>query len=231
VGRLALKVPPWRATNRRLQSWIDDRIASALEQTRIAKPRKVLTRYPHELSGGMKQRVMIGMALACRPELIIADEPTTALDVTTEVRILDLLYQLQEELGVAVLYISHNLGVVRRVSHRVLVMYAGQVVEAGPTEQVFREPKHPYTRALIEAMPSAEHARGTLRAIEGTVPELLDPRPSCPFSSRCAQAHDPCFVMTPQMQDESDTGHRVACFLYVDRDASSDRRQPRGAQS
>ena len=130
---------------------LDDHIAEALAETRIPNPRKVMQRYPHELSGGMKQRVMIAQALAAGPELLIADEPTTALDVTIQARILDLIVELQERTHTAVLYISHDLSLVRRISDRVAVMYAGQLAEVGPAEQVFDHPMHPYTRGLLGA--------------------------------------------------------------------------------
>ena len=131
--------------------------------------------YPHELSGGMKQRVLIAQALACNPDLLIADEPTTALDVTIQARILELLAELQERLETSVLYISHDLSLVKEICDRVAVMYAGRIVETGTTEDVFRNPLHPYTRGLMAAVPSATNQRGRLAAIHGNVPELVEP--------------------------------------------------------
>ncbi len=151
-----------------------------------------MSRYPHELSGGMKQRVMIAQALAADPELLIADEPTTALDVTIQARIVDLLAELQQRHQMAMLYISHDLSLVRRISARTAVMYAGQLVETGPADRVFGSPLHPYTRGLIGAIPSPAHRRGGLVAIEGTVPEFIDPAPGCRFAGRCPHAAAVC---------------------------------------
>ncbi len=211
--RLLLAVPPMRRRHRRLEAVIDERIARALAETRIPNPRKVMNRYPHELSGGMKQRVMIAQALAANPELLIADEPTTALDVTIQARILDLLAELQERLHTAVLYISHDLSLVQRISDRVAVMYAGQVVEMGPADEVFGQPMHPYTRGLIGATPSTGQRRGELIAIEGSVPEFMDPAPRCRFSSRCPYRAPVCEHMDPPLTPQGG-GRSVACFLY-----------------
>lgn len=211
--RLVLAAPPMRGRHRRLEAVIDERIARALAETRIPNPRKVMNRYPHELSGGMKQRVMIAQALAANPELLIADEPTTALDVTIQARILDLLVELKELLHTAVLYISHDLSLVRRISDRVAVMYAGHVVETGSAEDVFDQPMHPYTRGLIGAIPSMGQGRGDLVAIEGSVPELVDPEPRCRFSGRCPHGAQVCERMDPPLNPHG-SGRAVACFLY-----------------
>ena len=196
---------------------IDERIARALADTRIPNPRKVMHRYPHELSGGMKQRVMIAQALAANPELLIADEPTTALDVTIQARILDLLVELQERLHTAVLYISHDLSLVRRISDRVAVMYAGRLVEVGPADEVFDQPMHPYTRGLIGAVPSSTQRRGELVAIEGTVPELIDPTPACRFVGRCPHGARACEHLDPRLEVRG-VDRSVACFLYESSD-------------
>ena len=211
--RLLLAVPPMRRRHRRLEAVIDERIARALAETRIPNPRKIMNRYPHELSGGMKQRVMIAQALAANPELLIADEPTTALDVTIQARILDLLAELQERLHTAVLYISHDLSLVQRISDRVAVMYAGRIVEMGSAEEVFGQPQHPYTRGLIGAIPSTGQRRGQLIAIEGSVPEFMDLAPRCRFSGRCPYRAPVCEQMDPPLNPQS-VGTSVACFLY-----------------
>ncbi|MET0474327.1 MAG: ABC transporter ATP-binding protein [Mycobacterium sp.] len=211
--RSALRLPPLRARHRRVEAVLDDRIARALADTRIPNPRKVMNRYPHELSGGMKQRVMIAQALAANPELLIADEPTTALDVTIQARILDLLAELQERLHTAVLYISHDLSLVRRISDRVAVMYAGRLVEIGGADEIFDRPLHPYTRGLIGAVPTAGQQRGELVAIEGTVPELVDPEPSCHFAGRCPHRAAVCEERDPTLAPQ-EADRMVSCFLY-----------------
>ena len=213
--RMILRIPPFRRPHRRLRRVLDERIAEVLADTRIPNPRAVMERYPHELSGGMKQRVMIAQALAANPELLIADEPTTALDVTIQARILDLLAELQARHRTAVLYISHDLSLVRRISDRVAVMYAGRLVETGPAERIFEQPLHPYTRGLLGAIPSTRHARGGLAAIEGTVPELIDPTPSCRFSGRCPHSAAICERLDPALRSHAG-GSAAACFLYED---------------
>ncbi|HZJ51310.1 MAG TPA: ABC transporter ATP-binding protein [Actinomycetota bacterium] len=219
VERRILDVPPFSAWDKRLQREVDDRIAAALADTRIPNPRKIMNSYPHELSGGMKQRVMIAQALACDPDLLIADEPTTALDVTIQARILDLIQELQDEHHTAVLYISHDLSLVRRISDRVAVMYAGKLVETAPTTTLFKEPLHPYTKALLAAVPAPGQRRGELTAIEGTVPELLNPDPCCRFNTRCPYAGEVCSSLEPQLLERGRDDHGAACFLY---DSSSD---------
>jgi oligopeptide/dipeptide ABC transporter ATP-binding protein len=215
LERRLLAVPPYRSRHRRLHAVIDERVARALAETRIPNPRKVMMRYPHELSGGMKQRVMIAQALAANPELLIADEPTTALDVTIQARILDLLAELQERLHTAILYISHDLSLVRRISSRVAVMYAGQLAEVGSPDELFARPLHPYTRGLIGAVPTAKHRRGGLVAIEGTVPELVEPEPSCRFAGRCPFHAPVCERLDPPLRPHG-PGRSAACFLYED---------------
>ncbi|HEX6300391.1 MAG TPA: ABC transporter ATP-binding protein [Acidimicrobiia bacterium] len=213
LERILLKVPPWRAKAAELRRRVDDLVSQALTETQIANPRKIMDSYPHELSGGMKQRVLIAQALACNPDLLIADEPTTALDVTIQARILELIAELQERLETSVLYISHDLSLVKEICNRVAVMYAGRIVETGTTEEIFSNPAHPYTRGLMAAVPSATHQRGKLAAIEGTVPELIDPPPSCRFNTRCPYAVDICRTTDPTDVDLGET-HRVACFIY-----------------
>lgn len=211
--RVLLRVPPWRKAARRLRQRVDTLVGEALAETQIPNPRKIMKAYPHELSGGMKQRVMIAQALACNPDLLIADEPTTALDVTIQARILELIAELKARRGAAVLYISHDLSLVRRIADRVVVMYAGRVAEIGSTGSVFRHPLHPYTRGLMQAVPTSTHVRGQLAAIEGTVPELIDPSPSCRFSARCRFAAAVCREEDPWPRLQAE-GHSVACFAY-----------------
>jgi len=217
--RFLLKLPPWRAKAEKLREGVDVLVADALKETQIPNPRKIMDSYPHELSGGMKQRVLIAQALACNPDLLIADEPTTALDVTIQARILELIAELQQRLETSVLYISHDLSLVKEICDRVAVMYAGRIVETGTTEEVFSDPKHPYTRGLMAAVPSALHKRGELAAIEGTVPELVDPPPACRFNTRCPFAVEICRTTDPGLVMVG-AEHTVACFAYDTSDGS-----------
>jgi len=213
VERWALALPPYRSDRNRIDKAVDRMTKFALAETQIPNPLKVMDRYPHELSGGMKQRVMIAQALACNPDLLIADEPTTALDVTVQARIIELIRELQGRTKTAVLYISHDLSLVKRVCDRVAVMYAGRIVEVGTADELFNDPQHPYTRGLLAAIPSSSHERGRLVAIEGTVPELVDPDPGCRFSGRCPHEAEVCGtrdpILTPTGED-----HAVACFIH-----------------
>jgi oligopeptide/dipeptide ABC transporter ATP-binding protein len=177
----------------------------------IPAPEQRVTQYPHNLSGGMRQRVMIAMALACRPDLLIADEPTTALDVTVQAQVLDLINDLKRKLGMAVLLITHDLGVVWETAQRVIVMYAGRKVEEGPVETLFRAPLHPYTSGLLAAAMWEEGAGGRLSEIPGTVPSALDLPAGCPFAPRCAHAMARCHGEAPALRHFP--GDRlVACF-------------------
>ena len=212
LENLMLSLPPLRSRRIAITEAADDRVAAALAETQIPNPRAVMDRYPHELSGGMKQRVMIALALACDPDLLIADEPTTALDVTVQARIIELINDLQERHKTAVVYISHDLSLVRRVADRTAVMYAGRIVEIGDSDQIFHDPEHPYTRGLIDAIPGAHHERGRLAAIEGTVPELIDPEPSCRFAGRCEYAESVCWSQDPALKPVAD--RQVACFIH-----------------
>ncbi len=214
LERLAARVPPLRSHGRRLRRRVDEVVADALAETQIPNPRKIMASYPHELSGGMKQRVMIAQALACNPDLLIADEPTTALDVTIQARILELIRELQHRHQTSVLYISHDLSLVRRICDRIAVMYAGRISEIGKTQDVFHDPLHPYTRGLLAAVPSFAHRRGELAAIEGTVPELIDPPPACRFHTRCPYAARVCGEVDPVL--DARPGMRpVACHAYA----------------
>jgi oligopeptide/dipeptide ABC transporter ATP-binding protein len=210
--RIAFAFPPLRGKAKQLAGGLDSMVEEALADTQIPNPAKVMDRYPHELSGGMRQRVMISQALACNPDLLIADEPTTALDVTVQARIIELIRDLQERTKTSVLYISHDLSLVRKVCDRVAVMYAGRVAEIGEADELFADPQHPYTRGLLGAIPSSSHERGALAAIEGTVPELIDPEPGCRFASRCSYAADVCRDTDPLLGGSA--SHEVACFIH-----------------
>ena len=183
-----------------------------LERVGIADPQSRVDGYPHQLSGGMRQRVMIAMALACKPDLLIADEPTTALDVSIEAQILDLLLELQQQEGMALLLISHNLAVVSEMADDMLVMYAGQVVESGPLQQVLSQPRHPYTQGLMASIPSMKHTRKILPTIAGSVPNLKFRPKGCAFAPRCEHAQERCRVGGIALRT-LDAQHRVACVL------------------
>jgi peptide/nickel transport system ATP-binding protein len=192
-----------------------NRAVEMLKRVRIPTPERRVNDYPHQFSGGMRQRVMIAIALACNPQLLIADEPTTALDVTIQAQILDLIGELKAEYGTAVMLITHAMGVVAEVAQRVVVMYAGRVVEEASVETLFASPKHPYTRGLIRSIPRVDRAAETktrLEAIPGTVPKLIEPREGCRFAARCRYAKPECSAATPPLREIA-PGHKVACFL------------------
>ena len=192
-----------------------DRAVQMLKLVRIPTPERRVRDYPHQFSGGMRQRVMIAIALACKPQLVIADEPTTALDVTIQAQILDLLQRLKDEMGMAVMLITHAMGVVAEVAQRVVVMYAGKVVEEAPVKELFAHPRHPYTQGLIRSIPridlDAMH-KTRLEAIPGTVPKLIDPTEGCRFAARCKHVRAECRQATPPLREVA-AGHRVACIL------------------
>ena len=191
----------------------DSRAAELLHMVGIPDAADRLKTYPHQFSGGMRQRVMIAMALSCNPKLVIADEPTTALDVTIQAQILELLQRLSAEMGTAVLIITHNLGVIARYASRVNVMYAGKIVESGTAEALFSDPQHPYTRGLLQSVPRLNQGRGTkLSTIEGTPPDLAHLPTGCAFHPRCAYAIDQCRVETPAMTERA-PGHAAACWV------------------
>jgi len=186
-----------------------------LRLTGIPSPEVRIHEYPHQLSGGMQQRVMIAMALSCKPKLLIADEPTTALDVTIQAQILDLIVSLNEQLGMGVLFITHDLGVVSEICTSVKVMYLGQIVEETSTERLFKGPLHPYTQGLMKSIPKLSGNRQEkLHVIEGTVPSLTQIPSGCNFSTRCAFADEKCRQMEPPMQEVSGE-HRVKCWHYA----------------
>lgn len=180
----------------------------------IPSPDQRVDEYPHQLSGGMKQRVMIAMALICRPKLLIADEPTTALDVTIQAQILDLLGDLQRELGMSVILITHDLGVVAETAHRVAVMYAGRIIEFSDVKTVFENPKHPYTRGLFRSLPVMGARKDRLEVIPGSVPDLVNLPAGCRFAPRCPDVMDHCLKEDPELL--ALTGqHQVACHLHA----------------
>ncbi len=180
----------------------------------IPAPERRVDDYPHQISGGMRQRVMIAMALACGPQLLIADEPTTALDVTIQAQILELLRKLQVELGMSVLLITHDLGVVAETAHRVVVMYAGRIVEEAPVRELFAEPRHPYTVGLLRSLPRLDHVHEKLVPIEGSVPDAISMPDGCRFHPRCPRAAARCKTESPTLVGEG--SHRVACWFPVE---------------
>ena len=190
------------------------RAAELLQTVGIPDSESRLSDYPHQFSGGMRQRVMIAMALSCNPRLIIADEPTTALDVTIQAQILELMRDLAVEFGTAMVIITHNLGVVARYAHRVVVMYAGKIVETGTAHDIYRNPRHPYTIALLNSVPRLDAtARVRLDAIEGLPPDLVDLPQGCSFAPRCKYAYERCTQETPVLL-ETDTNHTSACWRH-----------------
>ena len=189
--------------------------AEMLRLVNIPNPHRRVHDYPHQFSGGMRQRVMIAMALSCQPKLLIADEPTTALDVTIQAQILELMHEMKERFGMSIMLITHAMGVVAETCQRVTVMYAGKVVEEAPVEALFGNPRHPYTQGLIRSIPRVDRAaekKERLEAIPGTVPSLLEPPPGCRFAARCKFAMEICVKAMPPLK-EVEPGHFVRCVL------------------
>ena len=184
-----------------------------LSKVGIPRPESIIDEYPHQLSGGMRQRVMIAMAISCNPELLIADEPTTALDVTIQAQILDLLRSLNEEQGTTMMMITHDLGVVAEMCTRVVVMYAGKIVEEASTDQIFDSPLHPYTQGLLKSMPLMNDARTRLYSIPGQVPALSMNMKGCRFADRCEQVMPICNEQLPELEDKGQ-GQQCRCWLY-----------------
>ena len=189
-----------------------EKTVEMLTRVGIPDPAQRADEYPHQLSGGMRQRVMIAMALSCNPDLLIADEPTTALDVTIQAQILDLLEQLQDEFGMAVLMITHDLGVIAEVADRVAVMYAGKIVETGSVEDIFGNPSHPYTQGLLDSIPKLTEQKDRLSVIPGTVPDATRFPPACRFSPRCPKAEEICRQEEPALLEVS-SNRSVSCFM------------------
>ena len=192
------------------------RAIEMLDLVRIAEPDQRMKEYPYQLSGGMRQRVMIAMALACRPRLLIADEPTTALDVTIQAQVLDLMRDLQKSMGTSILFITHDLGVIREMADRVIVMYCGEIMEKASVTDLFKDPMHPYTVGLLSTLPKYGQP-GELPTIEGMVPPAGEFPQGCVFSPRCPYATDQCIQMKPEMQT-LENGHEVRCFRYAQRE-------------
>ncbi len=191
-----------------------------LDKVKIPSPQKRFYDYPHQLSGGMRQRVMIAMALACKPQLLIADEPTTALDVTVQAQILDLLQELQDEVKMGILFITHDLGLVAEFCHDVLVMYAGRIIEKGHVEEFFEGPKHPYSRALLASVPKIGRQMGPFKTISGSVPAIKDISPEgCSFHDRCPSKLPRCSVERPKLVRLS-SAQEASCLLYEDHNSS-----------
>ena len=197
----------------RKDAW--DRAIESLQLVGIPSPERRVKQYPHELSGGMRQRVMIAMALSCEPKLLIADEPTTALDVTIQAQILELLKKIQDETDSALMLITHDLGVVAEMVDEVIVMYAGQVVEQGTVDEVLVAPRAPYTMGLIESIPTVEKRGGRLSAIKGTVPNPFNMPPACRFEPRCPYAWDTCRNVQPDLYQVGRSDQRARCHLHT----------------
>lgn len=192
-----------------------ERAIELFRQVGIPSPEKRIDQYPHEFSGGMRQRVMIAMALSCKPELLIADEPTTALDVTIQAQILSLMKQLRDTTNTSILLITHDLGVVAQVCTKVIVMYGGMIMEEGTVDQIFEHPSHPYTQGLLRSIPRVrEGHRERLFSIDGTPPNLLHPPTGCPFMERCPHAMDKCQTMPPYFKPRE--GQRALCWLLAE---------------
>jgi peptide/nickel transport system ATP-binding protein len=199
--------------SRSVSAAVEAEVLDALTLVRIADPERVAHRYPHELSGGMKQRAMIAMALAAKPLLLIADEPTTALDVTIQAQILTLMRDLMSEVQTSILFITHDLGVISEIADRVAVMYAGKIVEEASVRDLFSEPLHPYTQGLLSSLPRLSELDKEIEQLPGSVPDALNPPKGCSFHPRCKHATDHCAAVTPKFLILR-SGHKVACHLY-----------------
>ncbi|EGD52301.1 oligopeptide/dipeptide ABC transporter, ATPase subunit [Thermoanaerobacter ethanolicus JW 200] len=193
------------------EAW--NKAVELIKQVGIPRAEQIMTSYPHELSGGMRQRIMIAIALSCDPKLLIADEPTTALDVTIQAQILDLLRKIKQERNMALMLITHDLGIVAEIADYVVVMYAGKVIEEAPVRELFKNPKHPYTRGLLKAKPIIGQRQERLYTIPGQVPNPIGLGDYCYFSDRCEYAMDICRQKIPQLAAD-ENGHKVACWLY-----------------
>jgi len=196
----------------------EEKAVEMLDLVGIPDPRRRVKEYPHQLSGGMRQRVMIGMALSCNPALLIADEPTTALDVTVQAQILELMLDLQKKINMSILMITHNLGVIAEVANRVIVMYCGKIVESADVHSIFHQPMHPYTRQLLASVPHLGVDQGRLQEIPGAVPNLYNLPPGCDFHPRCAEAAESCQRRRPEL-NAMKPGHWVACHRAAGRGA------------
>jgi oligopeptide/dipeptide ABC transporter ATP-binding protein len=212
----SLSEAPPKVTNRQMRKAALRKAIEVLKVVRMPDPEKVIKQYPHELSGGMRQRAIMAMALSCNPDLLIADEPTTSLDVTIQAQILALLNELKKEIGASILLITHDLGIVAETCDRVGVMYAGNIVEISGTEALFKKPLHPYTQGLLRAIPKLHEDVKELEIIPGSVPNLIYPPSGCRFHPRCPFKMDICDKEFPPVL-EIEPGHSVACYLYPDK--------------
>jgi len=210
IARIASKIPIINSFRKRLNKEVKKEVVRMLKDMRIPDPERVAEMYPHELSGGMAQRAVIAMGLCCNPTMLIADEPTTNLDVTVQLQILTLIKELKKEYGTTIQYITHDMGVVAEMCDRVAVMYAGNVVELGGVYEIFKNPLHPYTRALLECIP---RAGAEFKSIEGFVPSLISPPKGCRFNDRCPYAMEKCLNAKPDFAVAKE-GHNVLCHLY-----------------
>lgn len=195
-----------------------EKVIELLTLVGIPNAESRVKQYPHQFSGGMRQRVMISIALACNPKVLIADEPTTALDVTIQAQILDLMRKLQQNMNTSIVLITHDLGVVANMAQKIAVMYGGMIVETGTAEDIFFDPKHPYTWGLLASIPNFDDERTRLSSIDGTPPDLADPPKGCPFAARCPHVMNVCLDEMPEMT-ESTEGHKAACWLLDERAA------------
>ena len=207
---ILLSLPLLNEVNKLMETLIKDDVIYLLKIMGLPDPERTYNRYPHELSGGMKQRAVIAMALACNPKILIADEPTTNLDVTIEAQILHLIRELRDKFNSSILYITHDLGIVAEICDRVAVMYAGNICEMAGVKDIFREPIHPYTKALIECIPRPGKQ---FKSIPGTIPNLINPPSGCRFHPRCPEAMEICSKEAPKLREVKE-GHLVACHLY-----------------
>ena len=211
LPRFFSKIPIVRRYRNRLNNEVRKEIVRILGEMRISDPDRVVDMYPHELSGGMQQRVVIAMALACNPKILISDEPTTSLDVTVEAQILHLIRELKKKFDSSILYITHDMGVVAEMCDRVAIMYAGSVVEIAEVVEAFKKPLHPYTQALLESIPRPGKE---FKSIRGMVPNLINPPSGCRFHPRCPHAMPICSRVIPKMLEIEENGHFVACHLF-----------------
>jgi len=200
-------------TNQPSSSAINDQVHEALRLVKIADPERIARRYPHELSGGMKQRAMIAMMMASKPSLLIADEPTTALDVTIQSQILRLMRDLMTEIKTSILFITHDLGVIAEIADRVAVMYAGRIVEEADVNGLFKDPLHPYTQGLLASLPKLSELDREIQQLPGSVPDAINPPGGCSFHPRCKFVMDRCRTEQPELK-EVKLGHKVACYLH-----------------
>jgi oligopeptide/dipeptide ABC transporter ATP-binding protein len=204
-----------RYQQKKIKKIVEEKVIDVLKMVKIPNPETVAKQYPHELSGGMRQRVMIAMMLACNPKLLIADEPTTALDVTIQAQILELVKDLQKNTNASIWLITHDLGIIAEMCNNVGVMYAGYITEFGDTKTIFKWPYHPYTQGLMKAIPKITEKREKLDIIPGSVPNLISPPSGCRFHPRCNYATDICKKAPPPL-NEVEPGHFVACYRYED---------------